>query len=77
MESAVSSLVSLGQYGVIGVMIALIILCAGTIYALWKMACNHIQHTNDIFLKNTEALTKLIDSQDKNSATLERLINKL
>ena len=56
MESGLSNFVELGQYGIIGVMLALILLCAITVYMLWKMACNHIEHSNEIFRENTEAL---------------------
>jgi len=84
MEELASTFTGLAKYGEVGVMLALIILCAGTVYALWKMACNHIEHTNDIFMKNTEALTQLIsaqvamkESQERNTLALDRLINKL
>lgn len=55
----VSNVVELGKYGVVGVMIALILLSGAAIYFLWKFACNHVEHSNDIMNKNTEMLTKL------------------
>ena len=77
MEQTASSLIELGKYGTIGVMLALILLCAVTIWMLWKMACNHIEHSNQIFGENTKALTQLIDSQRSNTTALNRLIDKL
>ena len=58
MES-LDAIVSLGKYGVVGVMIALILLCGITIYLLWKLATNHINHSNAVFRENTEALVEL------------------
>jgi len=83
-ETIVTEVLSLGKYGTIGVMIALILLCGTTIWMLWKMASNHITHSNEAFNKNTEALTKLIDAHnnsertiDENTRVLRRINSKL
>ncbi len=57
--SDVESIVNLGKYGAVGVMIALILLCGATIYMLWKFATTHVEHSNMAFNENTKALTKL------------------
>lgn len=77
MEGVIEQLSIMGSYGLVGVMLALIALTATAVWMLFKMACNHISHTNDIFTKNSETLTKLIDAQDVNTEALNRLINKL
>lgn len=53
------NLTQLGQYGLIGVMLALIGLAASAGYGLWKMSCNHMDHSTEAWIKNAEALTKL------------------
>lgn len=58
MEDVVG-LTKLGEYGMVGVMLALIALCGFAIYFLWKFACNHVEHNNDVMARNTEAITKL------------------
>ena len=50
---------ALGQYGLIGVMISLILLCAVAVYFLWKLACNHIEHGTKAINENTEVLAAL------------------
>lgn len=59
-----NALINLGKYGVIGVMLALIALSAFAIWMLWKFATNHIEHSNEAWNRNTEALTKLKDLID-------------
>lgn len=56
---AVNTAIDLGKYGTVGVMLALILLAAFSMYMLWKMATNHIEHSNDIFRENTSALAGL------------------
>jgi len=58
-ETVVNGIVQLGQVGTVGVMLALIILVAFVGWMFYKFACNHVQHSNDAFNKNTEALTEL------------------
>lgn len=59
MDPVSQSFVDLAKYGTTGVMLALIMLVAGALYAMWKLASNHITHSNDIFRENTKALTEL------------------
>ncbi len=49
----------LGQYGIVGVMLALIGLTASAIYILYKVVCNHINHNTDAATKMTQTLEKL------------------
>lgn len=61
----------LGEYGVAGIMIAIVAVLGLTVRLLYKLATNHINHSNDIFIKNTEALTALKSSIDNNNSTLD------
>lgn len=65
----ISSLVSLGQYGIVGVILALIMLSGVCVYFLSKAYLQHaevfgthIKNTNDIILENTKVLTELRDA---------------
>jgi len=57
MDAAVG-LIELGKYGVVGIILALIALIAFVCWMFWRVTTNHIEHTNEAFNKNTEALTK-------------------
>lgn len=57
MEAA-AQIVELGKLGLVGVIMALIGLVGFTVWMLWKVTTNHIEHTNEAFNKNTEALTE-------------------
>ena len=57
----VNGIVQLGQYGTVGVILALILLVALIGWLFFKFASNHVNHSNEAFNKNTEALTKLKD----------------
>ena len=62
----INSLVSLGQYGVIGVMLALIFLTAFACWMLFKVVCNHIEHntaSNTELTKTLERLATLIETK--------------
>lgn len=59
METVIDSLTTLGQYGLIGLYLALVGLCALLAWGFYKFASNHTEHSNEIFNRNTEALTKL------------------
>ena len=56
---SLTEVTSLGQYGLVGVMIALILLCGGLGYFLWKLASNHIQHNTEATIENTKVLSAL------------------
>lgn len=58
---------SLGQYGLVGVMLALIALTGSSIWILFKVVCNHIEH-------NTMATTEMVKTLEKLSTLIE---NKL
>ena len=58
-ETIGNTIVELGKYGVVGVILALIILVAFMFYLFWKFACNHVQHSNDIFTEVKEAMVML------------------
>ncbi len=57
----------LGQYGLIGVMLALVALTGSAIWILYKIVSNHMVH-------NTEAATKMIQTLEKLNTLIE---NKL
>lgn len=60
METEVVSQVGLlGQYELIGVMLALILLTGGTLFILYKIVSNHINHNTDATKKNTEVMSAL------------------
>ncbi len=56
-----SQLVELGKLGVVGIILALIGLVAFVCWMFWKVTTNHIEHTNEAFNKNTEAVTKMTE----------------
>ena len=76
-QAVVNSMIELSKAGLVGVMIALILLCGATIFMIYKISCNHISHTNAIFEKNTETLTKLIDAQQVTTDAVNRLVDRL
>lgn len=55
----VSSLVSLGQYGLVGVMLALILLTAFACWMLYKIVSNHIEHNTAASVELTKTLERL------------------
>lgn len=55
----VKDLVSLGSYGLVGVMLALIFLAAGAIWLLYKLTSNHMHDFSEYLEKNTEAMVAL------------------
>lgn len=55
----VSDVASLGQYGLAGVMIGLILLCGAAVYFLWKLSSNHIDHNTQATMENTKVLSAL------------------
>ena len=59
MTETIESLNILGQYGLIGLYLALIGLVGGIGWLFYKFASNHIEHTNSAFDRNTEALARL------------------
>ena len=54
----------LGQYGIAGVMLALIALTGSAIWILYKVVCNHINH-------NTSALEKMSNTMEKLNTLIE------
>jgi threonine/homoserine efflux transporter RhtA len=65
-----TDLVQLGQYGLIGVMLALIFLTGGVIWILYKIVGNHINH-------NTSAMGDVAKNIDANTRLTERVITLL
>ena len=61
------SILELGKYGVVGVIIALILVIVLLIKYYHKLTTNHINHSNEIFNKNTEALTKFNETLNSTS----------
>lgn len=57
---AISSVGTLASYGLGGVMLALILLAGGSMWALYKIVGNHINHNTDATIKNTEVMSSLI-----------------
>ena len=57
MEAA-AQIIELGKLGLVGIIMALIGLVGFTVWMLWKVTTNHIEHTNEAFNKNTEALVE-------------------
>ena len=54
----------LGQYGLVGVMLALIALTGSAIWILYKVVCNHLNH-------NTVALEKMSGTMEKLNTLIE------
>lgn len=57
---------TLGQYGLVGVMLALIALTGSAIWILYKVVSNHINHNtmaSTEMVKAIERLSTLIDSK--------------
>lgn len=75
-----TDLLELPKYGTAGVMIGMLVLIAIVIRYYHKLSTNHIEHSNDIFRDNTEALAKLsraIDDDIKVTKELKEEISCL
>lgn len=58
----------LGQYGITGVMLALIALTGSSIWILWKIVSNHLSHSTEAtidMVKTLEKLATLIETKIK------------
>ena len=69
-------IIQLGQYGLVGVMLALI---GAVIYVCWinyKTTGNHINHSTTAIDKNTEVLGQLENSITKLTTLLEERLRK-
>lgn len=62
---------SLGQYGLIGVMLALIALTGSSIWILWKLVGNHIDHNTAAMGRNTEAFVAFTRVNERLSTLIE------
>ena len=67
------TLVQLSQAGIIGVMMALIMLCGYLAWLHYKVTSNHINHSNECFDNNTKALTELKGAIYSNTKATEVL----
>jgi hypothetical protein len=54
----------LGQYGIVGVMLALVALTGSAVWILYKVVCNHLSH-------NTIALEKMSNTMEKLNTLIE------
>lgn len=66
-----SDIASLGQFGLIGVMLALIALTASSIWILWKLVGNHIDHNTAAMDRNTEVIAGLMRTNEKIATLIE------
>lgn len=73
----VEEVVQLGQYGTIGVMLALILVVIFFGWIIFKLASNHINHNTDAQIKLAQSLEGLDRSVNENTKTTEKLYEKL
>ena len=86
-SDAIKSIKALPKWGLVGVMMALIMLVGMVCFQFSKYANNHTQHSTDAMLKQAEAtsliresimsqtrmLDRMISAQDRQTQMLERL----
>lgn len=57
-EKLAGNIVKLGRLGLVGVMIGLIVLTGFSVYALWNLVGNHLDHSTQATIHNTDAWNK-------------------
>ena len=65
--------IELAKQGITGVAIALVALVGFTVWMLWKVTTNHIEHTNLYVQENTKAQQKSSDTNDKVAGAVDKL----
>lgn len=58
-EEAVNSIVELGKYGTVGVIIALILLVGFSFFMFYKFANHHSKASNEAINNNTKVLSSI------------------